>query len=122
MNAPARPAFKPLTAAAPLDIDKLASQATSFAEKDGIPKQVFPRAVRPEGQGATGPAPAEVAAPIAKSIERFTVEVPSYLYEDIQKRIGIRKQTKKSIVLNAFAAAGFYVAPEDLVEDGRRGK
>jgi hypothetical protein len=50
------------------------------------------------------------------------VEVPGYLYEDIQQRIGTKKQTKKSIVLNAFAAAGFYVAPEDLIEDGRRGK
>src|ERR1700733_149406 len=122
MSAPARPIYKGLaTTAAPLDIDKLASQATSFAEKDGIPRQVFPRLVKPEGQGAM-PAVADTAVPPARAIERFTVEVPSYLYEDIRKRIGTRKQTKKSIVLHAFAAAGFYVAPEDLIEDGRRGK
>jgi hypothetical protein len=93
-------------------------------EADGIPRQVFPRAVKSEEQGATSSSTAasEASVPIAKTIERFTVEVPGYLYEDIQKRIGTKKQTKKSIVLNAFAAAGFYVAPEDLIEDGRRGK
>ena len=57
-----------------------------------------------------------------KSFERFTVEVPGYLADDIRKRISTRKQTKKSVVLNAFNDAGFYVAAEDLVEDGRRGK
>jgi hypothetical protein len=123
MNAPARPTFKAMKphqpVAAPVDFDKLASQATTFAEKENIPRQVHPRPLTATtGQGANA---AATKADI-KTVERFTVEIPTYLYEDIKQRLAAKKQTKKSLVLNAFHAAGYYVAPEDLVEDGRRGK
>jgi hypothetical protein len=52
----------------------------------------------------------------------MVVELPTYLADDIRKRISTKKQTKKSLVLNTFKQAGFYVAAEDLIEDGRRGK
>jgi hypothetical protein len=124
MNAPARPTFQSIPLGAKKkDIDQLASAATTYAVKDNIPVQVHPRPVQPAGQGA--PAASEPVVKLAraeKRFERFTVEIPTYLYDDILKRIGSKKQTKKSIVLNAFKDAGFYVAAEDLIEDGRRGK
>jgi hypothetical protein len=127
MNAPARPTFGaiplgPMTQ--PKDIDKMASAAKSYAVKDNIPILAHPRPVKLAGEGASAPASAPTAVPAADAppYQRFTVELPNYLYEDIVKRIGTSKQTKKSIVLNAFHAAGFYVAAEDLITDGRRGK
>ena len=125
MTATPRPSFKPLTDLDDAEIDRLTSGATAFAEGENIPKTTFPRAVKAAGQGASSPAPTtgtEKIAAEAKPFERFTVEIPTYLYEDIRKRISTKKQTKKSVVLNAFHAAGFYVAAEDLIEDGRRGK
>jgi hypothetical protein len=124
MNAPARPAFQPMgLTARKKDIDQLASAATSYAVKENIPAQVHPRAVQPVGQGA-----AAASEPVVKLVsteerfERFTVVIPTYLAEDIRKRLSTKKQTKKSLLLNAFKDAGFYVAAEDLIEDGRRGK
>lgn len=122
MNAPARPSFQPI----PLgpqkkDIDQLASAAKAYSVKENIPAQVHPRPVQSEGQGAPATEPV-VEVLSKKRFERFTVELPVYLYDDIVKRIGTKKQTKKSIVLNAFKDAGYYVADEDLIEDGRRGK
>ena len=123
MNTSARPAFQPMALAArKKDIDQLASAATSYAEEN-IPAQVHPRPVQPAGQGAPDSAtdPASIADPVALRFERFTVVIPTYLAEDIRKRLSTKKQTKKSLLLNAFKDAGFYVAAEDLIEDGRRG-
>jgi len=125
MNAPARPNFQSIPLGTKKkDIDQLASEATSYAVKNNIPLQVHPRPVQPAGQGQAPLTDVTVEKNSAppKPFERFTVEVPSYLADDIRKRISTKKQTKKSVVLNAFNDAGFYVAAEDLVEDGRRGK
>ena len=126
MKAPARPQFAAIPLGPPRDIDKLASAAKSFAEEENIPTPSFPHVVRAEGQGATVTPSATASAPTAEAVaptfRRFTVEIPTYLYEDIKTRISKKDQTKKSVVLNAFHKAGFYVAAEDLVEDGRRAK
>jgi hypothetical protein len=125
MNAPARPNFGAIPLgplASKKDIDKLASAAKTYAQRDNIPMLTHPNEVKPAGEGSTARAEAQPASTSSKTFERFTVEVPGYLYDDICKRISTTKQTKKSVVLNAFHKAGFYVAAEDLVEDGRRGK
>lgn len=128
MKTSARPQFAAIPLGAPRDFDKLASAAKTFAEKENIPTTSFPQVVKSEGKGgtavtvptATPSAPA--TEPVAPTFRRFTVEIPTYLYEDIKTRISKKDQTKKSVVLNAFHKAGFYVAAEDLVEDGRRAK
>jgi hypothetical protein len=123
MNSPARPNFAaiPLGQGAPKkDIDQLASAAKTYSQRANIPVLTHPHEAKPSGEGS-GMVAAPAAVP-SKAFERFTVEIPGYLYDDICKRISTTKQTKKSVVLNAFHKAGFYVASEDLVEDGRRGK
>ena len=122
MNAPARPTFQSIPLGAKKkDIDQLASAATSYAVKENIPVHVHPRPVQPAGQGEAAD-PVVKLAPAQGRFERFTVELPTYLADDIRQRLSTKKQTKKSIVLNAFKDAGYYVAAEDLIEDGRRGK
>jgi len=127
MKATARPQFGAIPLGPPRDFDKLASAAKSFAEDENIPTPSFPHVVKTAGQGATAQppsadAPVTAPEPVTPSYRRFTVEIPTYLYEDIKTRISKKDQTKKSVVLNAFHKAGFYVAAEDLVEDGRRAK
>jgi hypothetical protein len=126
MKAPARPQFGAIPLGPPARYRQAGERRESFAEDDNIPIPSFPRVVKAEGQGAAAaPAATAAASPAqtaAPAFRRFTVENRSYLYEDIKTRISKKDQTKKSVVLNAFHKAGFYVAAEDLVEDGRRAK
>lgn len=46
--------------------------------------------------------------------------VPDYLFEEMGVKAVRRRVTKRFLILEALAAAGFHVAPDDLEEDGRR--
>lgn len=107
----------PVNTAPPPDFTGIKHAVQEYAVEKDIPHQTSPRAEVSAGQAAP---PSRALTYHGKTWERFTVEIPTYLYEDIQKRLGAKRQTKKSVVLNAFHAAGFFVAPEDLVEDLRR--
>lgn len=78
------------------------------------------------GPAAGHPAAAAVAAPAARAATAAAVTrsiqlvVPDYLFEEMGLKAVRRRVTKRFLILEALAAAGYRVEPGDLDEDGRR--
>jgi hypothetical protein len=50
----------------------------------------------------------------------FNLSVPDYLFEELGMQAVKRRVTKRYLILEALAKAGFTIEPQDLEEDGRR--
>lgn len=66
------------------------------------------------------------SAPDAKPVvpvtpcKSFNLSVPEYLFDELGLQAVKRRVTKRYLILEALAKAGFEVQPQDLEEDGRR--
>ena len=104
------------------DFNALGSTVKAFSDENNVPQQVLPKSSsqQPTPPANSPAAPANVVTIYEpkKTIHRLTVDIPDYLYADIRDRA--KKTTMKHVVITAFHKAGFHVATEDLIEDGRR--
>ena len=122
-----KPAFKAI------DFGVIAA-ADKFAKQNGIPEIVHPGS---EGEGVE--AIESNVAPLSSSTRlrkvkaqpepalpspsrRLAVELPEYLVKAIADKAHVNETTNRYVVTQALQKAGFYVAPEDLKEDGRRAR
>lgn len=98
------------------NFNAIGSKVKAYAQEHSVPHKVSsatPARTEPPPRAALTP------LPVAKKLtHRLTVDIPSYLYDDIKDRA--KRTTVRFVVLSAFAEAGHHVAPEDLIEDGRR--
>jgi hypothetical protein len=88
------------------------------ADNDDLIKRRLRDASSPLGFGARPAAPAPVA-PVTPC-KSFNLSVPEYLFDELGLRAVKRRVTKRYLILEALAKAGFVVEPQDLEEDGRR--
>jgi hypothetical protein len=113
----------------------LVEAADKFAKENNVPEMIFPDA---PGQGSSPVSPFPTVAtsqqqpsrqrkakPIVEptsvsTIKRLAVELPEYLVKAIGDKAHATDTTNRYVVTQALQKAGFYVAPEDLREDGRR--
>lgn len=103
---------KPNIPVQPIDFESLGRAIQEHASERAVPMQVIPK-------------PAVLAAPStppASPMRKFTVELPDYVIEEIQKRAHDAKPraTTRYIVMLALQEAGIAIHPEDLRRDGRR--
>ena len=109
----APPAAAPVNTLPDPDFNGIGSKVSAYSEEHNIPKQV--RSKEPVPASAK---PALVTVVQPRRLRRLTVDIPDYVFDDIEERA--KKSTMKYVVLNAFHKAGLHVAADDLVEDGRR--
>jgi hypothetical protein len=99
------------------DLRPPARQAEDRTDDDAI-KSRLRVAARDLGFGGSAGNPAAAAARTAtRSIQ---LVVPEYLFEELGVKAVRRRVTKRFLVLEALAAAGYRVEPVDMEEDGRR--
>ena len=67
------------------------------------------------GRALSDPAP-----PPMSPCKSFNLSVPDYLFDELGMQAVKRRVTKRYLILEALAKAGFNVEPQDLEEDGRR--
>jgi hypothetical protein len=68
-----------------------------------------------------GGAPERSGAYIVRTPTRgIQLVVPEYLFEELGMKAVRRRVTKRFLILEALAAAGYQVEPVDMEEDGRR--
>ncbi len=123
----AKPSFKTINFGA-LDA------ADKFAKANNVPDIVFPDQAG-EGASRESPVPAvvtplpqvsrtrkaKIPEPAMPSpIRRLHVELPDYLVRAIGDKAHATQTTNRYVITQALQKAGFYVAAEDLKEDGRR--
>jgi hypothetical protein len=100
-------------------------QVDAFSsDNDDVIKRRLRDAGSPLGFGsrsnADSSAPkAESAAPLTPC-KSFNLSVPEYLFDELGLQAVKRRVTKRYLILEALAKAGFTVQPQDLEEDGRR--
>lgn len=70
--------------------------------------------------GFGGPAESSGAPTTRAASRSIQLIVPDYLFEEMGVKAVRRRVTKRFLILEALAAAGFHVAPNDMEEDGRR--
>lgn len=108
--------------------------ADRFAKANNVPDIVFPDQAG-EGPSSESPVPA-VVTPLPQAsrprqakqpepslpspIRRLHVELPDYLVRAIGDKAHATQTTNRYVITQALQKAGFYVAAEDLKEDGRR--
>lgn len=98
------------------DLRSPAREADDRASDDAI-KSRLRVAARDLGFGAPvggSPAPARAATPSIQLV------VPDYLFEEMGVKAVRRRVTKRFLILEALAAAGYRVEADDMEEDGRR--
>lgn len=99
-----------------------------FARDKGVPEMVFPKQEKEQAAASTKQPPVPVVAvksppkPAAAPSKRLAVELPEYLVRAVADKAHATDSTIRYVVTQALQKAGFYVAPEDLSEDGRRGR
>jgi len=103
---------KPNIPVQPIDFESLGRAIHEHAAERAVPTQVIPD---PDKPPAT---PVRHATPVRK----FTVELPDYVIDEIQKRAhdAEPRATTRYIVMRALQQAGIAIHPEDLRRDGRR--
>jgi hypothetical protein len=108
--------------------------ADKFAKANNVPDIVFPDQAG-VGVSPEPPAPAVVTSlslaarprkpkqpepALPSPIRRLHVELPDYLVRAIGDKAHATQTTNRYVITQALQKAGFYVAAEDLKEDGRR--
>ena len=68
----------------------------------------------------SAPVPSDPAPPPMSPCKSFNLSVPDYLFEELGMQAVKRRVTKRYLILEALAKAGFTIEPQDLEEDGRR--
>lgn len=118
------PSFRSI--AAPLDVDDAALD--DINARLGVPTLTKPQSgevpsrklyrfkVDKEEAEAAAPGMAPARAPL----EKLTIEVPAYLSDALKRSALETRTTVRHVVMSALKAAGFEVAADDLVPDGRR--
>jgi hypothetical protein len=92
------------------------------AANDELVKSKLRNATRDIIGGGQPAAPAAAPDPIlAKPAERsMQFVMPDYLFEELGHKSVRRRVTKRYLLLEALAKAGYRVDPADMIEDGRR--
>jgi hypothetical protein len=85
---------------------------------DDVLKRRLRVAARGLGFGESAGNPA--AAAIRTATRSIQLVVPEYLFEEMGVKAVRRRVTKRFLILEALAAAGYRVEPSDMDEDGRR--
>lgn len=98
--------------------------AESFsADNDDVMKRRLRDAGSPLGFGrraSVNQAPAPAPTALLTPCKSFNLSIPEYLFDELGLRAVKRRVTKRYLILDALAKAGFTVEPHDLEEDGRR--
>ncbi len=97
--------------AEPAANDELIKNRLREATKDVLPGPQAPAAAPPPARPATAPRPAE---------RSMQFVMPDYLFEELGHKAVGRRVTKRYLLLEALAQAGYRVDEADMVEDGRR--
>jgi hypothetical protein len=94
------------------------------ADNDDLIKRRLRDASSPLGFGAqsasAAPAPPPAPAAALTPCKSFNLSVPEYLFDELGMRAVKRRVTKRYLILEALAKAGYAVEAQDLEEDGRR--
>ncbi len=101
---PAKPEFKSIS---PFKVPTDA--VDDYAKERNIPSTVFPQGsavVRPEKPAST--------------IVKLSLEVPEYVVDRLKRKALDERRTHRALVLHALAKYGIEIAPEDLIDDGRK--
>ena len=61
-----------------------------------------------------------VKKPVAASIVKLSVNVPTYVVDAVRLKAAQERSTSRQIVLLGLQAIGFAIEPQDLIADGRR--
>lgn len=101
-----------------VDDDAVSENSRRMGEEWGASTSMSPEAGEMEGKTAQHDAPPVVATPIAS----LRIEVPIYLDDELRVRAAAAGVTKQFLVMQALAAAGYTVRPEDLVADRRKAR
>jgi hypothetical protein len=54
------------------------------------------------------------------TIVKLSLEVPEYVVDRLKRKALDEKRTHRALVLHALARYGIEIAPEDLIDDGRK--
>jgi hypothetical protein len=101
---PAKPEFKSMN---PFKVPTDA--VDNYAKQRNIPSTVFPQSS----------AAARTEKP-ASNIVKLSLEVPEYVVDRLKRKALDERRTHRALVLHALAKYGIEIAPEDLVDDGRK--
>ena len=99
----AKPDFKSIT---PFKVPT--KEVDDYAKERNIPSTVFP-----QSSAAARPAP-------AANMVKLSLEVPEYVVDRLKRKALDEKRTHRALVLHALAKYGIEIAPEDLIDDGRK--
>ncbi len=97
---------------------RLPTRETENRADDDVIKSKLRVATRDLGFGG----PLGQAAPGAPrtAVRSIQLVVPDYLFEELGVKAVKRRVTKRFLILEALAASGYCVEPDDMEEDGRR--
>jgi len=109
----------------PIDFDVAKRAVDEFALERNVPSQVYPHsqfANQPSPRTADASAPSEVPKPPPVSEQKFTVELPEYVIDEIHSHIAASKprKTRRYLILEALRGLGIHVQDEDMILDRRR--
>lgn len=87
---------------------------------DEATKSRLRAAARDIGFGELKDSPPSGAAAPRTATRTIQLVVPDYLFEEMGLKAVRRRVTKRFLILEALAAAGYRIEPRDMEEDGRR--
>ena len=103
----------------PLDVDDAALDRVNL--QLGVPTLTKPVAnAKPERKAKSTPPARTEALEARASLEKLTIELPSYLADAMKREALDRRTSVRHLVMLALKKAGFEIASCDLVADGRR--
>lgn len=112
----------------PDNIAEILSAVETVANKDNIGNLVRPsdtakdEAAQPlASDNVTTLAPRRARKVTPAQTQKKTVELPTYVWDEILLKSAKEKNTQRYLVLQAFKDAGYTVHDIDLYKDGRRG-
>jgi len=76
--------------------------------------------VAAQSLGFGGPSESSAVHTVRTPTRGIQLVVPEYLFEELGMKAVRRRVTKRFLILEALAAAGYRVEPPDMEEDGRR--
>lgn len=104
---------------APLDVDDAALERIN--DEMGVPALTAPSIARERKARPAEKAEPSAAKPLMRApLEKLTIEVPSYLADDLKRAALDQRVSVRHLVLLALLKSGFDIAAADMVPDGRR--